>query len=179
MHGRVYFTILTDILLHIVFFIFQALETVNNSKAIYEKAAKELKEKHTIQKDEIMKTLSDSINKILDKKIQEVNNVYNPACEKLSSQGEKIKSYVEKAEKSIQCTNNVLKNSKLKELLSVEKNVDEDIQVLQNEKPQDLTTFQVELENTESCMKTLCLYTMFLEGAANCKQHICIFPLIQ
>ena len=171
--GRVYLT--TPIHYYTSFFTFQALETVNNSKSICEKAAKELKEKHTIQKDQMMKTVEDLMNISLNEKIQEVDKVYNPAGEKLSAQAEKIKSYIKKAEKSLQLTNDVLESSKLKELLSAQKAINEDIQVLQNEKPQDLTTFQVELENTESCMKTLCLHTMFLEGAVNCKQHMSVF----
>ena len=161
----------------VTFLTFQALETVNNSKATYEKAAKELKEKHTAQTDEIMKSVVDRIKKNLEEKIQEVNQVYDPACEKLSAQAEKIKSYVEKAEKFLQRTNDVLENSKLKELLSTQEATNKDIQVLQNEKPPDLTTFQAQLGNTESCMKMLC-HTIF-EGPVNCKQHIYLLFLTQ
>ena len=156
----------------IFFHFFQALETVNNSKATYEKAAKDLKEKHTTQTDEITKSVVGLIKKNLEDKIEEVNQVYKPAGEKLSAQAEKIKCFVEKVEKSLQRANDVLENSKLKELLSAQKAIDEDIQVLQNEKPRDLTTFQVQLGNTESCMKMLCLHTMLLEEAVKCKQHI-------
>ena len=124
-----------------------------------------------------MKTLSDRINKILDEKIQEVNNVYNPACEKLSAQAEKIKIYVEKVEKSLQSTNNVLENSKLQELLSAEKNINVDITVLQNEKPRDLTTFQDQLGNTESCMKKLSFYNIFMALAQDDSEYIQLIQL--
>ena len=124
-----------------------------------------------------MKTLSDRINKLLDEKIQEVNKVYNPACEKLSAQAEKIKIYVEKVEKSLQSTNNVLENSKLQELLSAEKNINVDITVLQNEKPRDLTTFRDQLGNTESCMKKLSFYNIFMALAQDDSEYIQLIQL--
>jgi F0F1-type ATP synthase membrane subunit b/b' len=145
------------------------LETVNNSKATYEKTSKDIKVKHTTQKDEIMKTVVDGINKILEDKIQEVDKAYDPACQKLSDQAEMISNYLQKVEKSLQRTNNVLENSKLEELLSAQKVIDDDIQMLKNEKPQNLTTFQVQVENQESCMQKLRFYTMFKELADKCK----------
>jgi ribosome-binding ATPase YchF (GTP1/OBG family) len=142
------------------------LETVNNSKATYEKTAKDIKAKHTAQKDEMMKTVANGIkliNKILEDKIQEVDKGYDPACQKFSVQAEMISNYVQKVEKSLQRTNSLLENSKLEELLSAQKVIDDDIQMLQNEKPQNLTTFQVQVENQESCTKKLCFLTMFKE----------------
>jgi ribosome-binding ATPase YchF (GTP1/OBG family) len=142
------------------------LETVNNSKATYEKTAKDIKAKHTAQKDEMMKTVANGIkviNKILEDKIQEVDKAYDPACQKFSVQAEMISNYVQKVEKSLQRTNNMLENSKLEELLSAQKVIDDDIQMLQNERPQNLTTFQVQVENQESCTKKLCFLPMFKE----------------
>jgi hypothetical protein len=144
-----------------LFFAFQALGTVNNSKATYEKTSKDIKVKHTAQKDEMMKTVADGINKILEDKIQEVDKGYDPACQKLSVQAEMISNYLQKVEKSLQRTNNVLENSKLEELLSAQKVIDDDIRMLQNERPQNLTTLQVQVENQESCMEKLCFYVMF------------------
>ncbi len=137
------------------------MQTVNNSKATYEKTAKAIKVKHTAQKDEMMKTVADGMNKILAEKIQEVDKAYDPACQKLSVQAETISNYLQKVEKSLQRTNDVLKNSKLEELLSAQKVIDDDIRMLQNERPQNLTTFQVQVENPQSCVEKLCFYTMF------------------
>ena len=148
---------------------FQALETVNNSKATYEKTAKDIKIKHTAQKDEMMKTVTDTISKILDEKIKEVDKVYHPACQKLSVQAEMISNYLQKVEKSLQRANDLLKNSKLQELIAAQKMIDDDIQMLQNEKPQNLTSFQVQVDNPESCMKKLCFYTMFMDFAVKCE----------
>ena len=105
---------------------FQALETVNNSKATYEKTAKDIKLKHTAQKDEMMKTVTDTISTILDEKIKEVDKVYHPACQKLSVQAEMISSYLQKVEKSLQRTNDLLKHSKLQELIAAQKTIDDD-----------------------------------------------------
>jgi F0F1-type ATP synthase membrane subunit b/b' len=110
-----------------------------------------------------MKTVADGINKILEDKIQEVDKAYDPACQKLSVQAEKISNYLQKVEKSLQRTNDVLENSKLEELLSAQKVIDDDIQMLQNERPQNITSFQVQVENQESCMKKLCFYVIFKE----------------
>ena len=145
------------------------METVNNSKATYEKTSKDIKVKHTAQKDEMMKTVTNGINKILEDKIQEVDKGYDPACQKLSVQAEMISNYLQKVEKSLQRTNDVLENSKLEELLSAQKDIDDDIRMLQNEKPQNLTTFHVQVENQESCMQKLRFYTMFKELADKCK----------
>ena len=134
---------------------------MNNSKATYEKTAKDIKVKHTAQKDEMMKIVADGINKVLADKIQEVDKAYDPACQKLSVQAETISNYLQKVEKSLQRTNDVLENSKLEELLSAQKVIDDDIGMLQNERPQNLTTFQVQVENPQSCVEKLCFYTMF------------------
>jgi F0F1-type ATP synthase membrane subunit b/b' len=125
--------------------------------------------KHTAQKNEMMKTVADGISKILEDKIQEVDKSYDPACQKLSVQADTISNYLQKVEKSLQRTNNVLENSKLEELLSAQKVIDDDIRMLQNERPQNLTTFQVQVENQESCMQKLRFYTMFKELADKCK----------
>ena len=164
------------------------METVNNSKATYEKTAKDIKVQHTAEmtkhKDEIMKhkdemiktvmkkveTVIDSMNKNLDKKITEVDKVYDPACQKLSVQAEAISNYLQKVEKSLHRTNEVMKNSKLQELMTAQKMIDDDIQMLQNEKPQNLTSFQVQVvpgsvENPVTCVKKFCPYTIFVELA--------------
>ena len=138
---------------------------MNNSKATYEKTAKDIKVKHTAQKDEMMKTVADNISKILDEKMTEVDKVYDPACQKLSAQAETITNYLEKVEKSLHRTNEVLKNSKLQKLMTGEKIIDDDIQMLQNEKPQNLASFQVQVENPKSCEEKLCPYTIFMELA--------------
>mgnify|MGYP002803387788 CR=1 FL=1 len=151
----------------------QAVETVNNSKATYEKTAKDIKVKHTAQKDEMSKTVEEGMNKILADKIEEVEKVYDPACQKLSVQAETISNYVQKLEKSLQCTNDILKNSKLEKLLSAQKVIDDDIQTLQNERPQNLTTFQAQVENPPPCMGKFSIYTMFMELAENCEY--CVF----
>ena len=145
------------------------MQTVNNSKATYEKTAKDIKVKHTTQKDEMMKTVRDGISKILDEKITEVDKIYDPACQKLSVQAEMISNYLQKVEKSLQRANDLLKNSKLQELIAAQKMIDDDIQMLQNEKPQNLTSFQVQVDNPESCMKKFCFYTIFMDFAVKCK----------
>jgi uncharacterized protein YaaN involved in tellurite resistance len=75
--------------------------------------------KHTAQKDEMemkmVKIVTNGINKILKDKIQEVDKAYDPACQKLSVQADTISNYLQKVEKSLQRTNDVLENSKLEE----------------------------------------------------------------
>jgi hypothetical protein len=126
--------------------------------------------KHIAQKDEMMKIVADGINKILNNKIQEVDKVYDPACEKLSVQAEIISNYLQKVEKSLQRTNIVLENSKLEELLSVQKVIDGDIRMLQSERPQNLiTSFQAQLDDTQSCLEMLCFHSTLRELADKCE----------
>ena len=170
------------------------METVNNSKATYEKTAKDIKVKHTAEmtkrKDEIMKqkdeiiktvmkivinnveTVTDSINKNLEEKITEVDKVYDPACQELSIQAGTISNYLQKVGKALHRAIEVLENSKLQELMTAQKMIDDDIQMLQNEKPQNLTSFQVQVvpgsvQNPVTCLKNLCPYTVFMELARN------------
>ena len=88
-------------ILHLLrpFFTFQALETMNNSKATYEKIAKDIKFKHTAQKDEMMKIVTDDISNILDEKITKFDKGYVPACQKLSVQAKTVSKYLQKVEK--------------------------------------------------------------------------------
>ena len=117
----------------------------------------------------MMKTVTDGISKILNEKMTEVDKVYDPACQKLSVQAETITNYLEKVEKSLHRTNEVLKNSKLQGLMTAQKMIDDDIQMLQNEKPQNLTSFQVQVENPQSCMEKLCPYTILMDLAVKCE----------
>ena len=141
------------------------METVNKSKATYEKTAKDIKVKHTAQKDEMMKTVTGNIRKILNEKMTEVDKVYDPACQKLSAQAKTITNYLEKVEKSLHRTNEVMENSKLQGLMTAQKMIDDDIRTLQKEKPRNLTSFQIQVENPQSCMQKLCFKKMFRELA--------------
>ena len=143
------------------------METVNNNKATYEKNAKDIKVKYANQKDEMMKTVTDGINQILADKIQEVDNTYNPACQKLSVHAEMISNYVQKVEKARHRTNEALENTKLKDLLSAQKDIDHDTQMLQN-----LTSFQVHVENPWPFEENLCFYTMFKGLTDKCKYTV-------
>lgn len=148
------------------------METVNNKKATYEKNAKDIKIKYAAQKDEMMKTVTDGINNILADKTQEVDNVYNPACQKLSVHAEMISNYVQKVEKARHRTNDALENIKLKDLLSAQKDIDHDTQMLQN-----LTSFQIQVENPEPIDENLCFYTMFKGLTDKCKCCMSVFIL--
>ena len=117
----------------------------------------------------MMKTITDNISKILNEKTTEVDKVYDPACQKLSVQAETITNYLEKVEKSLHRANEVLKNSKLQGLMTAEKMIDDDIQMLQNEKPQNLTSFQVQVENPESGMVMPSFLTILQKLTDKCK----------
>ena len=80
----------------------------------------------------------------------EFDKVYDPAVE-----AEAVTKYLEKVEKSLHRTNDLLKNSKLQELIAAQKRLDVDIQMLQNARPQNLTSFQVKVENPVSCVERL------------------------
>ena len=63
----------------------------------------------------------------------------------------------------------MLRNSKLQELMTAQKIIDDDIQMLQNEKPQNLTSFQVQVENLESCVVVPSFYKILKKLTDKCK----------
>ena len=128
--------------------------------------------KHTAKKDEIMKTVTDSISKFLENTLKEVDQMYDPACQKLSVQADTISKYLQKVEKCLYRTNEVLENSKLQELMTAHKTIDDDIQMLQNEKPQNLTSFQVQVENPESCSTEMLYFYAMLKELIDDRKYI-------
>ena len=91
------------------------------------------------------------------RKLQKFDNVYDPPCQKLSAQAGTISNYLEKVEKCLHRTNEVLKNSKLQELIAAQKMIDDDIQMLQNEKPENLKSFQVQVKIPSRVRKSFVL----------------------
>ena len=67
----------------------------------------------------MMKTVTGNISKILNEKMTEADKVYDPAVE-----AETVTKYLEKVEKSLYRTNDLLKNSKLQELIAAHKRLD-------------------------------------------------------
>ena len=155
------------------YFTFQALETVNNNKSTYEKTAKDIKEKYTAQKDEMTKTVTDSINKILDEKIQEVDRIYDPACQKLTVHAEMILYYLQKVKNSLQRSDDALENSKVKELLLAQKDIDREIQMLQN-----LISVQIQVETPGRFEERLCFYTIFKGLTDKCTYTNCLHFMV-
>ena len=137
--------------------------------ATYEETAKDIKVKYAAQKDEMMKTVTDGISKILDEKITEVDDVYKPACQKLSVHAEMLSNYVQRIEPARDLSNDALENTKLKDLLSAQKDMDHDTQMLQN-----LTSFQVQVEKPGLLEERLCFYTMFKGLTDKCKYLLCM-----
>ena len=112
------------------------------------------------------KTVTESINKILDEKLQEVDGIYNPACRKLTVHAEMISNYIQKVENSLQRSDDALESSKLKEFLSAQKDIDRDTQMLQ-----DLTAFRIQVENPMPLKERLCFYTTFKGLTDKCNYH--------
>ena len=127
-----------------------------------EKTAKDIKLKYTAQKNEMMKTLTDNISKILNKKLTEVDKVYDPAVE-----AEAVTKYLERVEKSLHPTNDLLKNSKLQELIAAHKRLDVDIQMLQDAKTTKSNI--VSGSNPGSCVEKLPFYVMFTKLTKKCR----------
>lgn len=147
----------------------QALEIVINKKATYKKTAEYIKVKHTAQKEEVIKTVTADISNIMNEKMTEIDNVYDPACAKLSVHAERISNYLQKVEKSLHHTNEVLKNLKLQNLMEAQKMIDDDIEMLQNERPQNLASFEVVIKNLEASVTVPSFYTILKRVTDKCK----------
>ena len=106
---------------------------------------KSLKENAKTAKDQV-KENKEKILKILHKKLderakkikKEVDKVYNELHSELSKQHNEIKEYLDKIQASVLVPRNLLKRGSIEEILSSQKLIDENIEKLRNDQPEDL-----------------------------------------
>ena len=84
--------------------------------------------------------VEEKLNEKEKKMNAEVDEVYSEMHKDLSKQHDEIKEYLDKVQASVSLPKNLLKKGSIEEILSSQKLIDENIEKLTNEKPDDLTS---------------------------------------
>ena len=103
-----------------------------------EKNAKTAKDQIKEQKENILKIVAEKLDERAEKMNQEVDKVYGELYGELSEQHDEIKDYLDKIQDSVSLPRNLLKGGSIEEILSSRKLIDENIEKLKNEQPENL-----------------------------------------
>ena len=103
-----------------------------------EKNVKTAKDEIKEQKEKILKIVAEKLDERAKKMNEEVDEVYGKLHSELSKQHDEIKEYLDKVQASVSLPRNLLKRGSIEEILSSQKLIDEKIEKLGNEKPEDL-----------------------------------------
>ena len=117
-------------------------EAVNNICEVMkslEKNAKTAKDQIKNQKENILKIAAEKFDERADKMNEEVSEVYGELHSELSKQQDEIKDYLDnKVQPSVSLPRNLLKSGSIEEILSSQKLINENIEKLRNEQPENL-----------------------------------------
>ena len=103
-----------------------------------EKNAKIAKDQIKEQKENILKIVTEKLDEKADKMNEEVDEAYGELHSELSKQHDEIKDYLDKVQASVSLPRNLLKRGSIEEILSSQKLIDEKIEKLKNEQPENL-----------------------------------------
>ena len=118
----------------------KALNDICEVMQILEKNAKTAKDQIKEQKKNTLKKVEEKLNEKEKKMNEEVDEIYSKMHKELSKQHDEIKEYLDKVQASVPLPKNLLKRGSIEEILSSQKLIDENIEKLTNEKPNDLTS---------------------------------------
>ena len=116
----------------------KALNSICEVMKSLEKNAKTAKDQIKEQKEKILKIVAEKLDEKAKKMNEEVDEVYGELYSALSKQHDEIKEYLDKVQASMSLPRNLLKRGSIEEILSLQKFIDEKIERLGNEKPEDL-----------------------------------------
>ena len=116
----------------------EALNNICEVMKSLEKNAKTAKDQIIEQKKNILKVVAEELDEKAEKMNQEVDEVYGELHSELSKQHDEIKDYLDKVQASVSLPRNLLKRGSIEEILSSQKLIDEKIEKLKNEQPENL-----------------------------------------
>ena len=116
----------------------QALKKICETIISLEKNAKTAKDQIKGQMEKILKIVAEKLDEKVEKMNKEVDEVYGEMHSELSKQHDEIKEYLDKVQASISLPRNLLRRGSTEEILSSQKLIDEKVETLANEKPEDL-----------------------------------------
>ena len=105
-----------------------------------EKNAKTAKYKIKEEEKNILKMVEEKLNEKVKKMNEEVDEVYSEMYKGLNKQHDEIKEYLDKVQASVSLPKSLVKRGSIEEILSSQKLINENIEKLKNEKPDDLTS---------------------------------------
>ncbi|CAB4023108.1 E3 ubiquitin- ligase TRIM56-like [Paramuricea clavata] len=121
--------------------LYEGKEALNNICEVMkslEKNAKTAKEQIEEQKENILTVVAEKVNEKAAKMKEEVGKVYGELHSELSKQHDEIKDYLDKVQTSVSLPRSLLKRGSIEEILSSQKLIDENIEKLGDEKPENL-----------------------------------------
>ena len=116
----------------------EALNNICEVMKSLEKNAKTAKDQIKEQKENILKIVAEKLDEKAEKMSKEVDEVYGELHSELSKQHDEIKDYLDKVQASVSLPRNLLKRGSIEDILSSQKLIDENIEKLKNEQPENL-----------------------------------------
>ena len=116
----------------------KALNNICEVMKSLEKNAKTAKDQIKEQKENILKIVAEKLDERAEKMNEQVDEVYGELNSELSKQHDEIKDYLDKVQASVSLPRNLLKRGSIEEILSSQKLIDENIEKLKNEQPENL-----------------------------------------
>ena len=116
-----------------------ALKNVCEVMKSLKRNAETAKDQIEEQKQKILKIVSDKLCERAKKMNSEVDKFYGELHRELSKQYVEIKEYLDKVQASVSLPKNLLKRGSIEDILSLQKGIDENIEKLRSEKPENMT----------------------------------------
>jgi hypothetical protein len=116
----------------------QALNNIYEVMKSLEKNAKTAKDQIKEQRENILKIVAEKLDERAKKMNEEVDKVYGELHSELSKQHDEMKDYLDKVQASVSLPKNLLKRGSIEEIMSSQKLIDEKIEKLSNQQPENL-----------------------------------------
>ena len=117
----------------------KALNKIREVMKSLEKNAETTKDQIKEQKENILMTVADKLDEKENEMSREVDKIYGEMHQELSEQHDEIKEYLDKVHCSESLPRNLIKRGSIEEILSSQKLIDENIEKLANDRPDDLS----------------------------------------
>jgi tripartite motif-containing protein 2/3 len=116
----------------------KALNNICEVKKSLEENAKTAKDQIKEQKGNILKIVAEKLDERAQEMNEEVDKVYGEVHSALSKQHDEMKDYLDKVQASVSLPKNLLKRGSIEEMLSSQKLIDEKIEKLSKQQPENL-----------------------------------------
>ncbi|CAB4024881.1 Hypothetical predicted protein [Paramuricea clavata] len=115
----------------------EALNNICEVMKSLEKNAKTVKDQIQEQKENILKIVAEKLDERAKKMNEDVDQAYGELHSELSEQHDEMKDYLDKVQASVSLPRNLLKRGSIEEIISSQKLIDEKIERLRNDRPEN------------------------------------------